>query len=668
MSFLHPEFLYYMLPPLFILFGLLLTQKEAQANFFSDEVMAKLRVTSNTLTLKARNALFMLIGFLLIIALADPVIKQGTIEVQAKSADIMVALDISDSMLAKDVYPNRLKLAKQKALELLHVAPKERIGVIAFAKNSYLVSPLSFDHDAVAFLLRQLSTDSITEKGTDFLSMLEVVHNSMKEDTKKYVLLLSDGGDKKDFSSEIAYAKEHGITVFVLGVGTTKGAPIALENGKFIQKNGKIMITKLNENIAQLATQTGGVYVQSTNANDDIKALVREIEQHAEKKELKKEKIEKYFPLFYYPLGLALFILLLATSSMSKREKVEVPSAFLLFVLFSFSSYNLHAGLLDFQELDAAHKAYEKGAYQKAAHIYEKYANDAGKPESYYNAANALYKAKKYKEAVKNYERARFDTREDRAKNFANMGNAYAKIGTQKSLEEAVRSYQEALKIQDDQATRENLEAVKKALEKMKQKQQQKKQQKKNDKKNNQQKNQNQQQKQQNTQNKQKNSNENQKNKNQNQQEQKNKQQKQNQNKESNQSKQHNKKDAQHKQENQKNKQSAKPKDMKSQKPHNDEKGKQEKQKQKDAQKQKTKEQKHKSMQELQQQKNQPKQKEKSAKEHATAAMAQKKKQMSDAEEKKWLKTLNKQPSTFLYMLNNPKNSVKKEENNVIPW
>ena len=162
MSFLHPEFLYYMLPPLFILFGLLLTQKEAQATFFSEEVINRLRVSANTLTLRARNALFMLIGILLVIALAGPVIKEGKIEIKAKSADIMIALDISDSMLAEDVYPNRLRLAKQKALDFLRLAPNERIGVVAFAKNSYLVSPLSFDHDAVAFLLKNLDTSSIT--------------------------------------------------------------------------------------------------------------------------------------------------------------------------------------------------------------------------------------------------------------------------------------------------------------------------------------------------------------------------------------------------------------------------------------------------------------------------------------------------------------------------
>ena len=266
-----------MLPPLFALFGLLLTQKEAQASFFTQEVMDKLRVSANNLTLKARNVLFFVAGLLMIVALSEPVINEGTVEVKAKSADVMIALDISDSMLAEDVYPNRLKSAKQKALELLRQAPNERIGIMAFAKNSYLVSPLSFDHGAVSFLLSQLNTNSITEKGTDFLSMLKVVVDTSKSDSKKYLLVLSDGGDKKDFSKEIEFAKDNNVVVFVLGIGTQKGAPIKLENGSFIKQNGKIIISKLNENISDLATKSGGSYVQNVNSDSDVKRMLTEI-------------------------------------------------------------------------------------------------------------------------------------------------------------------------------------------------------------------------------------------------------------------------------------------------------------------------------------------------------------------------------------------------------
>jgi Ca-activated chloride channel family protein len=634
MTFLHPEFLYYMLPPLFILFGLLLTQKESHATFFSEEVMEKLRVSANTLTLKARNALFMLMGFFIIIALAGPVIEEGKIEIKAKSADIMVALDISDSMLAQDVYPNRLKLAKQKALELLRLAPNERIGVIAFAKNSYLVSPLSFDHDAVSFLLRQLSTDSITEKGTDLLSMLEVVDKSIKDDSKKYLLILSDGGDEKDFSREIDFAKEKNIAIFVLGVGTTKGAPVKLSNGQFIKKDGEIIVSQLNEEMAKLATKTGGVFIESVNANDDIKTMLREIEKHSEQKELKSQEIARFIPLFYYPVGLALLLLLIATSSMSKREKVQLPSAFLL-VALAFHTPSLDAGLLDFVELEEAKKAYESGDFVKSAQMYGEYATSSTNGESFYNAGNAFYKEGKYKEAIASYEKATFDNKESRAKNFANIGNAYAKQPNEENLKKAVESYEESLKLQDDKETKENLEAVKKALEKQEEQ--------KEDSKDNK--------------------------------EQNDKKEKSDKSDKSDKEEKSDKKDEKSQDKKDKDKDEKSSQDMKSKEQSKDEKSEQNKSQEKKEQEQEKQNKSDENNQSKEQKQNQAKQqqeKQDKAKElekdvNATAPMqAAQPAQMSDSEESKWLNKLNQQQSTYLYMLN--ETNSQEENPNEKPW
>ena len=484
MHFLHPEFFYYMLPPMFILFGLLLTQKGVQESFFSLEVINRLRVSANTLTLRARNGLFFLIGILVVISLAGPVINDGKVEVKAKSVDIMIALDISDSMLAEDLYPNRLKLAKQKILTLLHEAPTERIGIIAFAKNSYLVSPLSFDTAAVSFLLGSLSTDSITEKGTNLLSMLKVVDQSIKDKSKRYLLILSDGGDKSDFSEEIRFAKEHHITIFVLGVATDKGAPIKKADGTFIKQNGSVIISKLNPAISKLATSTSGVYIESVNSDKDIKMMLHEIESHSKKKVLKSQEIKRFIPLFYYPLGLALFLLLFATSSMSKRKSVHLPVLFFVAVMMGQASA-VHANVLDFMKLDEAKKAYESGSYEKSQKIYERYKNRSENAEVNYNIANTLYKQGRYKEAIKNYKKAVFDDKHKRAKKYANLGNAYVKSHEKEGLQKAIKAYEESLKIHEDKETRENLEAVKKALKEQKQKQQKQKQKKDKDQKKN---------------------------------------------------------------------------------------------------------------------------------------------------------------------------------------
>ena len=470
MTFLHPEFIYYMLPPLIILFALFLSQKEKQAVFFSEEVMEKLRVNSKRLSLRARNALFFIIGILLILALAQPVIPDGKVQVQAKSADIMIGLDISDSMLATDVYPSRLELAKHKILSLLALAPTERIGVVAFAKAGYLVSPLSFDHDAVSFLVKQLSTNSITEKGTDFVQLLSGVEESMKDQKKRYLLILSDGGDDSDFSEEIAYAKEHHITVFVLGMGTSAGAPIKSDTG-FVMQKGKIIISKLNPSISSLATQTGGVYIEGVNSDRDIEKMLSEIETKVQQKTLKSQEITKFIPLFHIPIGFALFLLLLAISSMGKREVVHVPSAFIIGLVLVASTPS-HAGLLDFQLLGDAKKAYENADFQESTSLYKKYLKNHESSEANYNLASSLYKNKKYSEAVDVYKKVNFTDKSKQAGVLYNLANSYAKSG---ELQQAVDTYKQSLVLKSDEDAKINKEIVEKLLKEQQEKNKQNK-------------------------------------------------------------------------------------------------------------------------------------------------------------------------------------------------
>ncbi|NOR57520.1 MAG: VWA domain-containing protein [Sulfurimonas sp.] len=466
MTFLHPEFLYYLLPPLIAVYLFILIQKESHEHYFSKEVMNKLKVNSNSLTLKARNSLLFLAGILIVLASAEPVLKDGTVRVKAIGGDILIALDISDSMLAQDVYPNRLELAKKKALELINKTTKDRVGVIAFAKNSYLVSPISFDTKTVSFLLSKLDTSSITQKGTNILTMLETVVRTNTSTDKKYLLILSDGGDDTDFSAEINFAKEKGIIVFVLGMGTEIGTSIKKRDGSLIMYNDKVIISKLNESISELAIKTGGVYIQNTTSSKDVDAMFNEIISNSEHKELKSQEIERYVALFYYPIILAILILLIAFNSIGKRVKRDIPaSAFILFFMILSSSPSI-ANMLDFRKLADAKKSYDAKDYNSSAKIYEEYAKKTNNGQAYYNAGNSYYKEKQYLKALSAYSFARLENNKDlRAKKLSNMGNALARLGTINTLERAIKHYEVSLKLKEDKLTRENLEAVKKVLE-----------------------------------------------------------------------------------------------------------------------------------------------------------------------------------------------------------
>lgn len=659
MIFRHPEFLYFMLPALVVLFYFLMTQKEHVSTFFSEAVMEKLRVTSNMLTLKARNGLFFFMFVFIIIALAEPVIEQGKIKVKAKSADIMIALDISDSMLASDAFPNRLAHAKVKILSFLEHSDQQRIGVMAFAKESYLVAPLSFDHKAISFLLKQLNTDSITEKGTSFEQLLFSTAQTLNDQTNRYLLIVSDGGDQADFSKEIAQAKEFGIKVFVLAVGTEKGAPIKMASGDFIRQNGSVVISHLNSKIKSLAIESGGAYIEAVHSDEDIKAMLREIDRKTSKKELAEEEVTLYIPLFYYPLGLAMILFALATSSMSRRKEVAVPMALLL-SLFVGITPEAKAGLFDFQTLKEAQTAYETGDYNRSSQLYKTYLQENDNAQAQYDYANALYKMGDYKTASEIYENVNSDDTTIQFNSAHNLGNAYAKQGDMDALKKAVAAYEKALAIKDDVQTQENLERVEALL---KQKEQEQKQQ--NQDQENQQNNQ--------SQNSDNNSSKNQDKESDNSQKQQNDKPQNQEN-----SKQKNEKDGESKQDKRDKQHDQNSKPEKQNTPENQEQNKEnsnaENQKEKEQNKQNQQQNQRGAEEKKEEEKTAPQQKSAQAKQDESklpqggAAQEQEVRIMSKSEEKKWLQRLNEEKIGHLYQLQKMDKNQMEVNDDEKPW
>ncbi len=338
MSFLHPQFLYYMIIPLIILFAFILTQRSKQMKFFSDEVLKRLSIRDKYLSIRSRNILYFFIFFFLIITLAQPVIPDGKVRVQTRGANVILALDTSVFMQAKDLYPNRLQVAKHKMLEFIKLFHSNKIGIITFAKNSFLVSPLSFDHKGVSFLLKRLQPTLIIQSGANFGQLLYSINQMIKSKTKKYLVIFTDGGVQKSFTDEIQYAKKHNIIVFVLGIGTKKGIAVPTKNG-FLTHNGDIVISKLNQNIVSLATHTGGIYIHGVLSNADVKRLVNEINIMTRGDVLKAHMVVHYIALFYFPLAFALLLLLIAMSSIRNIRKIDKVIYLALISLFLYSAF-----------------------------------------------------------------------------------------------------------------------------------------------------------------------------------------------------------------------------------------------------------------------------------------------------------------------------------------
>lgn len=323
MQFKSPEFLLLLL--LLLPMALMLFRKGASlSHYFDAEILKKLQLSESYISPAVRNTLLLLSCGLMIVALARPYIDNGEIKVSTSTIDVMAAFDISRSMFANDVYPNRLELAKKKFKEFSGDFQEAKIGVIGFSSRAFLISPLTEDFATLDYLVKNMNLDSVTLRGTSVMNALEVTNDLLKESAKKALILFSDGGDTADFSEEIAYAKKHNIVIFAYNIGTAKGGIIPDENGALTDENGDIVVVRLNEKIKTLALQSGGAYMEYSLKSNDIDALAQAIKQRFSEKSEEESTIRDVKELFYYPLSVALALLFTALYSIPSRRRRDV--------------------------------------------------------------------------------------------------------------------------------------------------------------------------------------------------------------------------------------------------------------------------------------------------------------------------------------------------------
>lgn len=243
--------------------------------------------------------------------------KEETITQEGR--DIFVALDISRSMLAQDVLPNRLSHAKKMIHALVDALPSDRVGLILFSGSSFVQCPLTKDRSAFFMYLDQIDSDTIASGTTALDKAIEQALIAFKESgtqKSKLLLLFTDG---EDFSSNLAGLKQEaqsqGATIFTIGIGTPQGAPIPLYDirgtpaGHLKDAKGNVVITALNEGILQtLAHDVGGIYVHAQKGQDHLKQLIALIEKR-EKEKIEDKKFSHYEQ--NYPAFLAISFALL---------------------------------------------------------------------------------------------------------------------------------------------------------------------------------------------------------------------------------------------------------------------------------------------------------------------------------------------------------------------
>jgi Ca-activated chloride channel family protein len=428
--------------------------------------------------------LFTIAFALCVFAVAGLVIPDGTQKINRKGTDLMIALDVSKSMLAQDIQPSRLERAKQVISKIIDNSPDDKIGLVVFAGRAYLQMPLTVDHEAAKMYLSAATTDDVPTQGTvisDALRMCYAAFNP-KEKTFKSVLLISDGEDHDDEAIKITkdLAKD-GIMVNTIGIGSPQGAPIMDPATGQYKKNdqGETVISKLNEQeLREIAKNGNGIYQLYTNTDavaSNIKDQLANIGKEVTISDSSYASFKQYFQYFLA----AAFVLLLIEFFFSekKRSKIKNAVAVFFFMSFSFSSFSQGAK----SAIRQGNKDYKANNFDAAENQYR----DALKKSdsdvtASYNLGNTLYRKNNTEEAVKFYDNAIANSKDNSVKQkaFYNKGVAYQKA---KKLPQCITAYKNALILNpNDEDARQNLQRALK--EQQKQQQQQKKDQKKDQK------------------------------------------------------------------------------------------------------------------------------------------------------------------------------------------
>ena len=318
MKFATPEYLYLLLflPLAIVIYELACFRRKRNIRRYGEPELVKKLIPSYST--KRSSLIFWTSLFamaLIILALSRPRYGKGKTTVTTKGVEMVVALDISNSMLADDIYPNRLEKAKRLVKRVAEQLKGNKIALVVFAGDAYVQLPITDDYISIDMFLEGISTNLITRQGTDVGTAINMASKCFtpNENIGKAIVLITDGENHEDGAEEAARkASEKGQKVFILGIGTAKGGRIKMSDGNYLRdRDGQVVVTKLNEEAAMNVARAGnGVYLHVDNTNEAQKVLSDQLEKMA-KDETVTEMYTGYNELFLYPATLAFILLLL---------------------------------------------------------------------------------------------------------------------------------------------------------------------------------------------------------------------------------------------------------------------------------------------------------------------------------------------------------------------
>lgn len=430
---------------------------------------------------------------LLIIMLARP--QMGTKISQEKRTGIetIIALDISNSMLAEDIVPSRLDRSKMMVENLVDHFTNDKIGMIVFAGDAFVQLPITSDYVSAKMFLSSIDPSMIATQGTDIATAINMATSSFtqEEGIGKAIIVITDGEDHEGGALEAAEAaKKKGMRVYVLGVGSSNGAPIPIPGtGDYMKDNtGNTVMSALNEEMCkQVAAAGGGVYIHVENNSAAQQQLDNELDKLS-KKETSTTVYSDYDEQFQAFGILALLLLIIEILLLDRRNPLlkrislfgskKAVAAMLLLMAVSASAQS------DRQYVRQGNKQFQTGDFANAEVSYRKaIEKNPRNPQAVYNLGNALLAQNKDSAAVVQFESAaKLETNPMRKyQSFHNLGVI---CQSHKMYGEAIEAYKNALRLNpDDDETRYNLVLCQRQKQKQDQNQQNQDQQNKDDQK-----------------------------------------------------------------------------------------------------------------------------------------------------------------------------------------
>lgn len=329
-KFANPDYLYLLIIiPFLVAFFVMyrIMRKRNIKTFGNPELINQLMPDVSIYRPYVKFFLLLAVIILAIFILARPQFGSKLETVKQKNVEIMVALDVSNSMLAEDVAPNRLERAKQILLRLVDGLNNDKIGLVVFAGDAFIQLPITADHVSAKMFMSAISTNMVARQGTSIGAAIDLSARSFSstEGVGRAIIVITDGEDHEDNAVEAArMAAEKGIVVHVIGIGGTKSVPIPIPGTSNFRrdKDGNIVVTQLNEQMCKEIAQAGnGIYVRADNSNTALRIITQEIEKMSAS-EIETKVYSEYNEQFQTLAWIALFLLLIECFILYRKNKL----------------------------------------------------------------------------------------------------------------------------------------------------------------------------------------------------------------------------------------------------------------------------------------------------------------------------------------------------------